>query len=617
MTSALRAALIASVLVSVCCSFGEDAAHDTVRVSAEHTTDGLTAHRPAVTGLNGLVTSGHPLASMSGMQILQRGGTAADAAVAVLATLNQVEPMMSGAGGNGFFTVYDAASGGVFSLNATGSALRSFDASLVEPDEMHRGIKAGVVPGLFGGWIALLERFGMMTLGEVLEPAIMYAERGHAIDPYVSRSIELNQLLFERYDTTEAVFLPGGELPRAGQVMRYPQLALTLRKLVEAEDTARATGGSRSHGLQAAFDRFYKGDIARQMSRFYQRNGGLFTRRDFADYEPKWTEPVQTTYRGYDIYSSPATSRGGLEIMMQLNLVEPFNLSQMAHNSAEMLHAVVESIKLAKSDVYHYVADPAITDVPTSGLLSKGYADTRRQLIRVDQPEAMPYPSPGKPAGVSNLSATVLGAVDDMDAVNELSYAGSTTSFTVVDQDGNIVVGTPTLGTTWGTGVVVGDTGLIFNNGTRHGSTAPYRDHVNYARSGQIPVLNNAPMLVMKHGKFVLALGTPGGETIGQTQFQVLLNVLDYGMSIQEAIEAPRIALEAGPNFYRAGSDITVQLEGRIAQQVAVDLEAMGHSVSVTGEWTFGNMQGVLANPDTGTLTAGADPRRLSYAIGW
>ena len=617
MTSALRAALIASVLVSVCCSSGKDAAHDTVRVSAEHTTDGLTAHRPAVTGLNGLIASGHPLASMSGMQILQRGGTAADAAVAVLATLNQVEPMMSGAGGNGFFTFYEAASGEVYSLNATGAAPRSLDTSLVEPDEMHRGIKAGVVPGLFGGWIALLERFGLMSLGEVLEPAIMYAERGHAIDPYVSHSIELNQLLFERHDTTGAVFLPAGELPRAGQVMRYPQLALTLRKLVEAEDTARATGASRSRGLQAAFDRFYKGDIAREMSRFYQRNGGLFTRRDFAEYEPKWTDPVQTTYRGYDIYSSPATSRGGLEVMMQLNLIEPFNLSEMAHNSAEMLHAVVESIKLAKSDVYHYVADPAITDVPTSGLLSKGYADTRRQLIRIDQSEAMPYPAPGKPAGVSNLSATVLGAVDDMDSANELSYAGSTTSFTVVDQDGNVVVGTPTLGTTWGTGVVVGNTGLIFNNGTRHGSTAPYRDHVNYARSGQIPVLNNAPTLVMKNGKFVLALGTPGGETIGQTQFQVLLNVLDYGMGIQEAIEAPRIALEAGPNFYRAGSEITVRLEGRIAQQVAVDLEAMGHSVVVSGEWTFGNMQGVLANLDTGTLTAGADPRRMSYAIGW
>lgn len=617
MTSALRAALIASVLVSVCCSSDKDTAHDTVRVSAEHTTDGLTAHRPAVTGLNGLITSGHPLASMSGMQILQRGGTAADAAVAVLATLNQVEPMMSGAGGNGFFTFYDAASGEVYSLNATGAAPRSLDTSLLEPDEMHRGIKAGVVPGLFGGWIALLERFGMMSLGEVLEPAIMYAERGHAIDPYVSHSIELNQLLFERHDTTGAVFLPGGELPRGGQVMRYPQLALTLRKLVEAEDTARATGASRSRGLQAAFDRFYKGDIAREMSRFYQRNGGLFTRRDFSEYEPKWTEPVQTTYHGYDIYSSPVTSRGGLEVMMQLNLVEPFNLSEMAHNSAEMLHAVVESIKLAKSDVYHYAADPAVTDVPTSGLLSKGYADTRRKLIRVDQPEAMPYPPPGKPVGVSNLSATVLGVVDDMDSANELSYAGSTTSFTVVDQDGNVVVGTPTLGTTWGTGVVVGNTGLIFNNGTRHGSTAPYRDHVNHARGGQIPVLNNAPTLVMKNGKFVLALGTPGGETIGQTQFQVLLNVLDYGMSIQEAIEAPRIALEADPNFYRAGSDITVQLEGRIAQQVAVDLEAMGHSVAVTGEWTFGNMQGVLSNPDTGTLTAGADPRRMSYAIGW
>ena len=615
----LAFALIALV-AGPACSGGAAAPADPVAETApspstEQLTDGLVAHRPEVSGTNGLVAAGHPLASMAGMQILLQGGTAADAAVAILATLNQVEPMMSGAGGNGFMTIYDAASNQVYSLNATGAAPKALDASEVEADELNRGMKAGAVPGLLGGWIALLERFGTMELADVLEPAIGYAENGHPLAPFVANSIARSRELFERFETTRAVFLPDGEPPAAGELFRYPDLALTFRKLVEAEQTAYANGASRQRALGAAFDRFYRGDIARQMARFYARHGGLFTREDFASYEPIWAEPVQTTYRGYDIYSSPSTSRGGLEVTMQLNLVEGFDLVSMGHNSAEALHVIAESIKVAKSDIYHFVADPETTEMPTAGMLSKQFAAARRALI--DPARAMDYPDHGTPPG-AQTTRFERDAVATLAAVrSERSYPGSTTSFSVVDQAGNVVVGTPTLGSGWGTGVVVGDTGLFFNNGTRHGSTSPYPDDVNYARGGQIPILNNSPTLVLKDGEFFLALGTPGGETIGQTQFQVLLNILDFGMSVQEAIEAPRIALNADPNFYKPGSDVTVRLEGRTALPVVADLEAMGHTVETTREYALGNMQAILMNLETGTMTAGADPRRMMYAVGW
>ena len=607
-------AIVGLVVALAACAGGTVPSAETEEPgSAAPLSDGLTAHRVEVSGTNGLVTAGHPLASMAGIRILMQGGTAADAAVAILATLNAVEPMNSGAGGNGFATIYDKASDRVYSLNATGAAPRALDPSELTAAELARGFKSGVTPGLFGGWIALLERFGTMRLGQVLEPAIEYAENGHVLDPYVANSIAFYQEMFDAFDTTATVYLPGGAAPAAGQLVKYPDLARTFRKLVEAEDTAAASGRPRQQALRAAFDRFYKGDIAREMTRFYQAQGGLFTREDFATYEPIWADPVHVTYRGYEIYSSPSTSRGGFEVTMQLNLIEGFDLAALGHNSAAMLHLVAESIKVAKSDVYHFVADPSATEIPTEGLLSKAFAKRRRTLIQPEQ--AMTYPDHGMPP---DAAATDVGReVSTVAVASERSYPGSTTSFSVVDRFGNVVVSTPTLGSGWGTGVVVGSTGLIFNNGARHGSTSPYPDDVNYARAGQIPVLNNSPTLVMKDGTFYMSLGTPGGETIGQTQFQVLLNVLDFGMSIQEAIEAPRIALSADPNFYRPGSDVTVRLEGRIPPHVVAELTAMGHDVEVVREYTLGNMQGILVNPETGMMVAGADPRRMMYAIGW
>jgi gamma-glutamyltranspeptidase/glutathione hydrolase len=578
----------------------------------------LKAHRPAITGVHGLVTSGHSLASMAGVRVLMDGGNAADAAVAVLATLNLTEPMNSGAGGNGFMTIYDRASDHVYSLNATGAAPMAIVANQVTSEEMLRGVKAGVVPGLFGGWIAMLDRFGTKNLADVLEPAIEYAENGHPLDRYVAMSIARQQSLFERFPSTARVFLPNGRPPEPGELFKYPDLANTFRRVLDAEGEAIRQGKSRSNALQAAFDRFYKGDIARQMARFYQENGGLLTAEDFASYEPIWTEPVHTDYRGYDVYTSPSTSRGGLEVVMQLNLIEGYDLKQLGHNSAQTLHIIAECIKLAKSDIYHFVADPKSTDMPLAEMISQDYAATRREAI--DEGRAMAYPEHGNPQGqeTSNLGSQCKQALpEDRPLYPERAYGGCTTSFSIADRFGNVVVCTPTLGSGWGTGVIVGQTGLFFNNGTRIGSTSPYPDDVNYVRGGQIPLLNNSPIIVMRDGEFFLSLGTPGGETIGQTQFQVLLNVLDFDMGIQEAIEAPRLCLNAKPNFYKPGAKITMRVEGRVSSRVLDRLKQIGHRPQATAEFAIGNMQGILMNPHTGTMTAGADPRRMMYAIGW
>jgi gamma-glutamyltranspeptidase / glutathione hydrolase len=573
-----------------------------------------TVYRPPVQFMHGAVTAGHPLASMAGLRILLEGGNAADATVATLSTLHVVRPQSSGTGGNGFFTIYDKATERVYSLGATGAAALAIVPAKMTRQSLNQGILAGVVPGLFGGWIAALDRFGTMSLAEVLGPAIDYAENGHPIEESVARSIARSRARFEQFPTSASVFLPGGQAPEAGEIFRMTDLATTFKKVVEAEQQALGAGKSRSEALRAAFDRFYRGDIAQEMARFYQEHGGDFALEDFAEYEPVWAEPVHTTFRGYDIYSSPSTSRGGFEVAMQLNLVEGFDLRALGHNSAEVLHILAEAIKVAKADIYHYVGDPRFTEIPVAGLLSKEYAADRRNLM--SRQTARPYPDAGQPPRpIADLSASIRTARGPH--FDEVAEVGGTTSFSVADQFGNVISATPTHGGGFGTGVVVGNTGLLFNNGTRIGSTSPYPDDVNYVRGGQIPLLNNSPVIVMKDGEFVLAIGSPGGETIGQTQFQTVLNVLEFGMSIQEAVAAPRFVLTAEPNFYLPGADIVLNLENRVAPAIADALKGMGHDVEMAAPYSFGSNQGILRDASTGTLSAGADPRRAAYAVGW
>jgi gamma-glutamyltranspeptidase / glutathione hydrolase len=584
----------------------------------------LAAYRPAVPGIHGLVAAGHPLAAMAGLQVLMKGGNAVDAAVAVGAALNMMEPQMNGLGGNGFLTIFDKKSGRVHSLAMTGAAPRAMKAEQMTPETMSWGISAGIVPGNFGGYLAALERFGTMSLAETFAAAIDYAEHGYPMDPSLATAIGRAQRNLERFPTSAKVFLPGGRAPVAGELFKNPDLATTLRKAIEAEQSALEQKKPRAEAIEAAFDRFYKGDIAQEFDRFFKENRGLLSAADLAAYRPEWQEPVHASYRGYDVYSNPATSRGGIELAMQLNLLEGFDLSTAPANSPENLHLMIEAIKVAKADVYRYVADPKFTAIPIAGLLSKPYAEARRRLI--DPRKAMTYPEPGNPtqytapsAGLQALGAIAVPRPTGPQFPDDYEMERDTTSFSIVDQYGNAVAGTPTLGGGFGAGVVVGNTGLLLNNGVRLGSTSPYPDNVNYVRGGQIPLLNNSPTIVLKDGRVAMVFGTPGGETIGQTEFQMLVNVVDYHMSVQQAIENPRFVLDAKPNFYKPGSDITVTIERRIPETTRKTLEQWGHKVSPTSDFTAatGGMQAIVVDLAKGTMFAGGDPRRTGYAVGW
>jgi gamma-glutamyltranspeptidase / glutathione hydrolase len=456
-----------------------------------------------------------------------------------------------------------------------------------------------------------------MTLADVFASAIDYAEHGYPIDPSLAVAIARAKTRLGEFPTTAKVFLPGGRAPEPSELFKNPGLAATLKKAVEAEQTARKQGKSRADAIQAAFDRFYKGDIAQEFDRFFKENHGAMTAADLAAYQPSWAEPLHISYRGFDVYSNPATSRGGFELEMALNLVEGYDLSKIGRNNPEALHLLIEAIKVSKADIYRYVADPKFTKIPVSGLLSKSYAESRRKLI--DEKKAIAYPSWGNPSQFDAAETAMLQRPKGPAFPDNYETERDTTSFSIVDQFGNAVACTPTLGGGFGAGVVVGNTGLLLNNGIRLGSTSPYPDNVNYVRGGQIPLLNNSPTIVLKGGKLFMVYGTPGGETIGQTEFQMLVNVIDFHLPVQQAVEAPRFELAARPNFYKPGSEITINMENRVPPATVKALEAMGHHINVTTDFTagVGGMQAIVIDPEKGTMTAGADPRRTGYAVGW
>ena len=569
--------------------------------------------RPAVAAMNGVVTTGHPIASSAGLQMLLKGGNAFDAAVAVGAMAALGEPEMNGIGGNGFVTIYEKKTGKVHSVSMAGAAPRALKPSEMTPETLNAGMKAGIVPGNLGGYLMILDKLGTMSLAEVFAPAIEYAEKGYPIDQMLAGSIDRGKNNLGKYPTTARIFLPNGQPLKAGELLKNPDYAATLRKLVDAEKQARAKNQTRSQGIIAAFNRFYKGDIAQEFERFFKENGGLLTAADLAAYQPQWTEPLRTTYRGYEVFSNPSTSRGGFEVLMGANLVERFNLASYGPGSPQATHALIEAIKVSKADIYRYVADPKFTAIPAAGMLSKPYAATRSALI--DMTKAGAYPEAGTPEGRPATSAPQ----QDAKAFEEHYDAEQhTTSFSIVDKFGNAIGVTPTLGGLFGNNVVVGNTGLLLNNGMRLGSTSPYPDNVNYVGAGKVPILNNSPVVVLKDGKLAFVFGTPGGETIGQTQFQMLVNLIDFQLPVQQAIEAPRFSLDAAPNFYKPGSEVTVQIEGRMPAATIEALKAMGHKLRVQPGWgSIGHMQTIKIDPVTGAITAGGDPRRTGYAMGY
>jgi len=447
-----------------------------------------------------------------------------------------------------------------------------------------------------------------MSFEQVLQPAVDLAENGFPLGESSAADIASTKKIL-KYPTTVKVYLPDGKLPKAGDVFRNRDLARTLRNLVEAEQANKAKG--RHEALRAARDRFYKGDIARELASFSEANGGLFRYDDFAEYTAEVETPVSIDYRGFRVYKNPSASQGPTELIA-LNLLEGFDLKTLGHNTAEFLHTCVEAMKLAMADREKYLGDQDFIKIPYDGLLSKEYARERRSLI--DSEKASLELRPGSPGKfVKNTSVRSLRPVLGGNA----NHDGDTSYIAVVDKDRNLVSFEPSLHSAFGTGVVMGNTGLILN--CRGDYYSLVRGEANALEPGKRPRSTLQSTLVTNNGEPYAILGSPGGDDQVMRTMQTLVNLVDFGMNIQQAIEAPRWSTRSFPaspfpHTMRPGD---MSVEARISEATRQALRARGHKLRVVPAWSLGSNAGIVIDPATGVLSAGADPRVEAYAWAW
>jgi gamma-glutamyltranspeptidase/glutathione hydrolase len=556
-----------------------------------------------------------PEATIVAQRILEAGGNAFDAAVAAQAVLGLADAANNGVGSDAMLLVYDAHTGKPFSVNAEGTApaLATIDwykanqgGKLPSSDTL----LSGTVPGVVDAWYTLLDRWGTMTFAQVLAPAIDMAQNGFPVDDRLAGAIA-NSKKLRKYPTSAQVYYAGDRQWKGGVVATFRDLAGTLQKLADAE---RANAGKGRHeALKAARDRFYKGDIAREMGRFSEENGGLFRYQDFASYTAKIEEPVSTDYRGYRVYKNPSSTQGPTELFA-LNLLEGYDLKALGHNSAEYIHTQAEALKLAFADRDKYLGDEDFVKIPWQGLLSKDYARERRKLI--DQAKASLEYRPGVPEkfmqGMEPLERPV-----DISYSSDSSDQGDTSYLCVVDKHRNMVSFEPSLHSGFGTSVVMGTLGFSLNCRGDYFSLVP--GHANALAPGKRPRSTLQSTLVLKDGRPFLVLGSPGGDDQIMRTMQTFLNVVEFEMNPQQAIEAPRWSTRGFPQspFPHTMYPGDLAVEDRIGEPVREALKQKGHKLRVVRGWSLGLNAAILVDPATGVLSAGADPRCDAYALAW
>ena len=569
--------------------------------------------RPVIRGRQAAVSSMRSQATETARQILEAGGNAFDAAVAGQAVLGLTDFADNGLGSDAVVLVYVAREKKVYSVNAEPRAPKLATIEWYERNNGGRlpesdGLLSGGLPGVVDAWYVLLDRWGTMSFEQVLQPAVDLAENGFPLGESSAADIASTKKIL-KYPTTVKVYLPDGKLPKAGDVFRNRDLARTLRNLVEAEQANKAKG--RHEALRAARDRFYKGDIARELASFSEANGGLFRYDDFAEYTAEVETPVSIDYRGFRVYKNPSASQGPTELIA-LNLLEGFDLKTLGHNTAEFLHTCVEAMKLAMADREKYLGDQDFIKIPYDGLLSKEYARERRSLI--DSEKASLELRPGSPGKfVKNTSVRSLRPVLGGNA----NHDGDTSYIAVVDKDRNLVSFEPSLHSAFGTGVVMGNTGLILN--CRGDYYSLVRGEANALEPGKRPRSTLQSTLVTNNGEPYAILGSPGGDDQVMRTMQTLVNLVDFGMNIQQAIEAPRWSTRSFPaspfpHTMRPGD---MSVEARISEATRQALRARGHKLRVVPAWSLGSNAGIVIDPATGVLSAGADPRVEAYAWAW
>lgn len=528
----------------------------------------FTSRRSNVRAANGMVATTQPLAAMTGVRVLMEGGNAVDAAVASAAVLNVTEPHSTGVGGDLFALVWMSEEKRVRALNASGRSPQS--ASLEElvgaglthiPDNSPYAV---TVPGAVSGWEALLNRYGTMQLADVLGPSIRYAEDGYAVSEIISSHWNAGAPRLNSGPAGGELLLNGAP-PAPGDVMKLPTLAATLREISE--------GGSEA---------FYRGPLAGKIARFVQKMGGWLSETDFEEHRPEWVEPISTSYRGYDCWQCPPPSQG-VNALMALNIVEGFDLKEMGFQTADTFHHLIEGMRLAFADALHHVADPDDMTTEAESLISRDYAAERRKLTSPDR--AMTLAPHGQPPAHHN-----------------------TVYVTVVDGEGNACSLINSVFMSFGSGLVVPGTGIALHNRGASFSLDP--NHANCLAPGKLPYHTLIPGMVTRSGELWASYGVMGAMQQAQGHLQALVNMIDFGLEPQQALDAPRFSIRLGEG---------IAIEDLVSLEVSRGLATRGHRIMVMPPHgtLFGSGQIIARDPGSGVLTGGSEPRADGFAVGW
>jgi len=575
-----------------------------------------------------MIASEHYLSAAAGARVFACGGNAIDAAIAATFVEGVVNPHMHTIGGEAPMLIYSASARRVVAVNgnmmaparATIAHYRSLGLELIPG----AGLLAAGVPAAFDALVTALRDFGTRSLADVIEPALQLADEGFPMhvglsgDPNLpdeavagaGASLRSNANRFlTKWPSSGRVYLPDGKVPLPGSALKNPALANFFKRVLDAEASAKNRG--RAAGLDAARERFYRGDIARDIVAWSDGNGGMLASDDLARFSTRLESPASADYRGVTVFKCGPWSQGPV-FLQQLKLLEGFDLAAMGHNSADYIHAVIEAAKLSFADREAYYGDPEFIDVPMEGLLSDRYAAIRRELI--DPSRASMDQRPGDPIAMRALRAA--------SASDARPWGGGTIHVTAADRDGNMIAVTASGG--WIPSSPVIDA-LGFPLGTRMQTFYLDERHPNALVPGRRPRTTLSPSLAMRNGGPYLAFGTPGGDQQDQWTLQFFLNVVDFGMDLQAAIEAPKFSTPHFPStFYphnnRPG---VVRIEDRVPANVRDALASRGHIIEVRPPWSEGHVLGVQINTRTGVLSGGADPRGQAaptmpaQAIGW
>jgi gamma-glutamyltranspeptidase/glutathione hydrolase len=561
--------------------------------------------RPTVAGSHYAVSSGHYLASAAAMRVLDAGGNAVDAGVTAAMALAILQPDVVSFAGVAPTLVYLKAEGKVISLAGLGYWPAATDVGRLRAEggkSVPEGILRHVVPAAPATHVEALRRFGTLSFEQAVTPAYQLARDGFYLYPELRDSLEIHAGEIDRYRENAAIFRPGGRTPEVGARLKQADLARTIERMIEAE---RKAPGDRAAKLRAVHDCFYKGSIADDIAAYHRRHGGFMSRDDLAGFEVPVEPSISVRYRGFEIHSCDVWCQGHV-LLQALKMLEDLDLKALGWNSVRYLHTLSEAMNLAFADREAYVGDPKFIKVPTRELLSAEYA--ARQRARIDANKAF---------GRMPDSGLLHKSFSFQPSKGEVAIAPDTIYCCVADKYGNAFSATPS-DTMYDTPMVEG---LGFAPSARGVQGRLEPEHPLFVEPGKRPRLTPNPALALREGEFAMAWGTPGGDVQCASMLQVFLNATEWRLSMQEAIEAPRVAPFSFPNSFAPNAYFPGRLcvENRFPEETIAALEKLGHDVELWPEksWSMGSVCAILRDPATGLLHAGADPRRPGYALAW